>query len=147
MEGAARTGKTPIRRDWRVVRETLVADTDEEAYRAAVRGPMGRMMGTYLLPLMTDVGMIQYMKEDEHLPNDQVTPEYLFDHGWLVGSVATVTQKLERMYQQLGGFGTLLLLGFDYVEDPEAWFKSMRLMASEVIPRFMNSGVEKSIAA
>lgn len=147
LEGAACTGRTPQRRDWRMVRETLVADTDEEAYAACVRGPMGRMMRQYLLPLMTDVGLIKYLKDDERVADDLITPEYLFDHGWLVGSVATVTHKLEEMYKGVGGFGTLLLLGFDYAENPEAWFKSMRLMATEVLPRFMNSGVEKSAAA
>ena len=35
-EGAARTGRTPHRRDWRLVREVFVADTDAEAM-AAVR--------------------------------------------------------------------------------------------------------------
>jgi alkanesulfonate monooxygenase SsuD/methylene tetrahydromethanopterin reductase-like flavin-dependent oxidoreductase (luciferase family) len=130
-----------------MVRETLVADTDAEAYEACVRGPMGRMMRQYLLPLMSDVGIIQYLKDDERVPNDAITPEYLFDHGWLVGSVATVTHKLEEMYRRVGGFGTLLLLGFDYADNPEPWFKSMRLMATEVLPRFMKSGAEAAVAA
>jgi hypothetical protein len=52
------------------------------------------------------------------------------------------------MYDQLGGFGTLLLFAFDYADDPEPWFKSMRLLAEEVLPHFedrrhvgMNAGV------
>ncbi|MBF6569246.1 MAG: LLM class flavin-dependent oxidoreductase [Candidatus Binataceae bacterium] len=147
LEGADRTGRKPDRRNWRMVRETLVADTDEEAYEACINGAMGRMMRQYLLPLMTDVGMIQYMKDDPNMADEKLTPEYLFDHGWLVGSVKTVTQKLEEMYQSVGGFGTLLLLGFDYLDHPAPWVKSMRLMANEVLPRFMSSGIEQSSAA
>jgi len=32
-EGARRSGRTPSRADWRLVREIFVADTDEEAWR------------------------------------------------------------------------------------------------------------------
>jgi alkanesulfonate monooxygenase SsuD/methylene tetrahydromethanopterin reductase-like flavin-dependent oxidoreductase (luciferase family) len=137
-EGAARTGLVPRRSDWRMVRETMVADTDEEAYEACVNGAMGDVMSKYLLPLMSEVGMIQYMKDDPGVSDDKITSAYLADHGWLVGSVRTVTQKLEEMYKQVGGFGTLLMLGFDYADDPGPWMKSMRLMATEVIPRLQH---------
>src|SRR5262249_51398948 len=43
--GAARSGRTPRRADWRLVREVFVAETDEEAWRGAVGGVMGRMVG------------------------------------------------------------------------------------------------------
>jgi alkanesulfonate monooxygenase SsuD/methylene tetrahydromethanopterin reductase-like flavin-dependent oxidoreductase (luciferase family) len=67
-----------------------------------------------------------------------VTPEYLVDHGWLVGSPKTVTRKLGEMNEELGGFGTVLLFAFDYADDPEPWFKSMRLLAEEVLPHFQD---------
>ena len=35
-EGARRTGRTPNRADWRMVREVFVADTDAEAMRLSV---------------------------------------------------------------------------------------------------------------
>jgi len=146
-EGAARTGRIARRSDWRMVRETLVADTDAEAYEAVVNGAIGRMMGNYLLPLMGDVGLIKYLKDDEGISDEEVTASYLFDHGWLVGSVKTVTQKLEEMYKQVGGFGTLLMLGFDYADDPAPWFKSMRLMATEVLPRLKHLNAGTGLAA
>jgi hypothetical protein len=33
-----------------------------------------------------------------------------------------------------GGFVVLLVFCFDYVENPEAWHTSMRLLAEEVLP-------------
>ncbi|HLJ06282.1 MAG TPA: hypothetical protein VKT26_08420, partial [Acetobacteraceae bacterium] len=48
---------------------------------------------------------------------------------------ATVAEKLERIYHEAGGFGGLLVFGFDYVEQPEAWHNSLRLLAEEVAPR------------
>jgi alkanesulfonate monooxygenase SsuD/methylene tetrahydromethanopterin reductase-like flavin-dependent oxidoreductase (luciferase family) len=53
-----------------------------------------------------------------------------------VGSPATVSQKLNDIYEEVGGFGTLLLFCFDYSENPNAWRHSMELLAKEVMPRF-----------
>jgi alkanesulfonate monooxygenase SsuD/methylene tetrahydromethanopterin reductase-like flavin-dependent oxidoreductase (luciferase family) len=138
VEGAKRTGRTPDRGEWRIVREVFVADTDDEAFKGCVRGAMGRMMSEYLLPLFANFGFTKYLKHDESVPDADVTPEYLVDHGWLVGSPKTVTRKLGEMYEELGGFGTILLFAFDYADDPAPWFKSMRLLAEEVLPHFQD---------
>jgi alkanesulfonate monooxygenase SsuD/methylene tetrahydromethanopterin reductase-like flavin-dependent oxidoreductase (luciferase family) len=138
VEGAKRTGRTPDRGEWRIVREIFVADTDDEAFKGCVRGAMGRMMSEYLLPLFANFGFTKYLKHDESVPDADVTPEYLVDHGWLVGSPRTVTRKLGEMYEELGGFGTILLFAFDYADDPAPWFKSMRLLAEEVLPHFQD---------
>ena len=39
------------------------------------------------------------------------------------------------LYAEVGGFGHLLLFGFDYIDDAAAWKHSMELMAHEVLPR------------
>ena len=125
------------------MREIFVADTDEEAHRNCVGGMMGRMMRQYLLPLMADFQFTKYLKHDPSVRDDAVTPEYLADHGWLVGSPRTVRDKLTQMYKQMGGFGTLLHFTFDYADDPEPWFKSMRLMAEEVLPHFQGLDADR----
>jgi alkanesulfonate monooxygenase SsuD/methylene tetrahydromethanopterin reductase-like flavin-dependent oxidoreductase (luciferase family) len=113
---------------------------------------MGRMMSEYLLPLFNDFQFTKYLKEDPNIPDSDVTPEYLVNHGWLVGSVKTVTAKLGEMQEELGGFGTLLLFAFDYADDPAPWLKSMRLLAEEVMPHFQDhvqagAGAELGIGA
>lgn len=145
-EGAARTGKRALRSDWRVVREIFVADTDEEARRWSARSHMGRMMNEYFLPLLGNFQFTALLKHDPSVPDADVTPDYLVDHGWLVGSVDTVTEKLEKMYDDLGGFGTLLLFGFDYAEDPEPWRYSMELLQKQVMPRVQHL-VPEALAA
>ena len=87
-EGARRTGRTPSRADWRLVREIFVADTDEEAWRLSVGAQMGRMMREYFLPLLKNVGVIQYLKHDDAVADSDVTPEYCARHNWLIGSPA-----------------------------------------------------------
>jgi alkanesulfonate monooxygenase SsuD/methylene tetrahydromethanopterin reductase-like flavin-dependent oxidoreductase (luciferase family) len=134
-EGARRSGRTANRRDWRMVREVFVAETDEEAMRLSVGGMMGRMMGSYFLPLLGQFGFLEYLKHDPSVPDSDVTPEYCAQHNWLIGSPATVAEKLERVYREVDGFGTLLVFGFDYADNPEAWHNSLRLLAQEVAPR------------
>jgi alkanesulfonate monooxygenase SsuD/methylene tetrahydromethanopterin reductase-like flavin-dependent oxidoreductase (luciferase family) len=70
------------------------------------------------------------------VPDSDVTPEYCARHNWLVGSPATVAERLHRIYEEVGGFGTLLLFCFDYSENPQAWRHSLELLAKEVMPRF-----------
>ena len=135
MAGAARTGRTAKRSDWRLVREVFVADTDEEAWRLCIGGMMGRMMGEYFLPLLSNFGFKEYLKHQPQVPDSDVTVEYCAKHNWLVGSPKTVAEKLEKVYNDVGGFGSLLVFGFDYTENPGAWKNSLRLLSEEVLPR------------
>jgi alkanesulfonate monooxygenase SsuD/methylene tetrahydromethanopterin reductase-like flavin-dependent oxidoreductase (luciferase family) len=75
------------------------------------------------------------LKHDLSVADDDVTPDYLSRTTWLVGSPDTVAERLAAQYEELGGFGTVLVSGYDYSEDPEPWRRSMELMATEVMPR------------
>ncbi len=134
-EGAQRTGRVPDRNEWRQVREIFVADTDEEAYNLAVNGPMGRMNREYFLPLLGNFGFLDFLKHDSAVPDSEVTVEYCAKHNWLIGSPDTVAEKLEKVYEDVGGFGMLTVFGFDYVENPEAWKHSLELIIQEVAPK------------
>ena len=118
-----------------MVREVFVAETDEEAMRLSVDSMMGRMMREYFLPLLGNFGFLEYLKDDPNVPDSDVTPAYCAEKNWLVGSPSTVAEKLEAVYEDVGGFGSLLLFCFDYADQPEAWHNSMRLLMEEVKPR------------
>ena len=117
--GAAKSGRTPDRGDWRMVREVFVADTDAEAMRLSVGCNMGRMMREYFLPLLGQFGFLEYLKHDPSVPDSDVTPEYCAKHNWIVGSPKTVVEKIEKIYDEVGGFGQLLVFGFDYADNPQ----------------------------
>jgi alkanesulfonate monooxygenase SsuD/methylene tetrahydromethanopterin reductase-like flavin-dependent oxidoreductase (luciferase family) len=134
-KGAAKAGRTASRSGWRVVREVFVAETDAEARRHALGGMLARAYREYLLPLFGAFGFTQLFKHDPDLADSEVTPEYLADHSWLVGSPATVAQKLGDMYDACGGFGALLILTFDHSENNEAWTASQQLFMEEVMPK------------
>ena len=134
-EGARRTGRTPDRNDWRMVREVFVAETDAEAWRLAVEGPMGRMMGEYFLPLLANFGFLEFLKHEPDVPDSEVTVEYCARHNWLIGSPSTVQEKLEAVYEDVGGFGMLLVFCFDYQDNPQAWHDSLGMLQKEVMPK------------
>jgi len=133
--GAAKADRTPDRRDWRLVREVFVADTDEEAWKLSVEANMGRMMGEYFLPLLENFGFLEYLKHDPDVPDSDVTPAYCAKHNWIIGSPDTVAEKIAKVYDDCGGFGQLLVFGFDYVDKPEAWRHSLELLSKEVLPQ------------
>ena len=133
--GAAKTGRTPDRAQWRMVREVFVADTDAEAMRLSVGLHMGRMMREYFLPLLKEFEFLQFLKHDPNVADSDVTAEYCARHNWIVGSPTTVAEKITRIHEEVGGFGHLLVFGFDYVEHSEVWHRSLQLLAHEVLPR------------
>jgi alkanesulfonate monooxygenase SsuD/methylene tetrahydromethanopterin reductase-like flavin-dependent oxidoreductase (luciferase family) len=139
-EGAKAAGRTADRKDWRIVRNILVADTDAEARRLAVTGCMGRMEEEYALKLVKTFGMTGYLKHDPSVPDADVDVDYMADHNWIVGSPATVAAKIEALYNQVGGFGVLLVLGFDYIEEGPAWRRSLELLVNDVAPRLKHLG-------
>ena len=134
-EGAQKSGLTPSRKDWRLVRDVYVADTDEAAKDAAINGMLGRVWNDYLLTLFREFDLMSVFKHDPDVPDEAVNLEYLADHMWLVGSPDTVTKKLRDLYEGVGGFGALLVLVYDHWQDQEGWEKSTRLLAEEVMPQ------------
>ena len=140
--GAAKTGRKPNRADWRLVREVFVADTDEEAWKLSAGDMMGRMMGEYFLPLLGHFGFKDYLKHAPDVPDSDVTVDYCARRNWIVGSPATVAEKIETIYREVGGFGVLLVFGFDYKHKPEAWKHSLSLLKNEVLPRLKHLDAE-----
>ena len=133
--GATSVGRVADRAHWRVSREVCVAETDASAWKLAVEGGLGRLWGEHLLPLFRDFNFLTFLKHDQNVPDSDVTVEYLARHNWLIGTPETVTEKLQAMYHELGGFGVMVMLNTDYVAAPEAWRESMGLLAHEVMPK------------
>ena len=53
----------------------------------------------------------------------------------MIGSPATVAEKLEAVYEDVGGFGQLLVFGFDYQDNASVWHESLGLLQKEVAPK------------
>jgi alkanesulfonate monooxygenase SsuD/methylene tetrahydromethanopterin reductase-like flavin-dependent oxidoreductase (luciferase family) len=131
---AVGAGFEPKRSDWRVFRDIFVADTDEEARRAVLDGAAAEAWNTYLLPQYSRLNLIPILAGDSVDPND-VTPEWLVDNFWLVGSPATVRDKMRALNDECGGIGTIVSFTYDYSANPDVYQRNFELMATEVIPQ------------
>jgi alkanesulfonate monooxygenase SsuD/methylene tetrahydromethanopterin reductase-like flavin-dependent oxidoreductase (luciferase family) len=134
-DGATEAGHTPDRREWRVAREAFVADTDEEALELAVGpgAPLGRSYDEWVLPLYRKFELLSVMAPG--VPEEQIDANYLARNIWLIGSPDTIVERLTAHYQASGGFGVLLTMSFDYLENPDAYRRSLELLSTEVAPR------------
>ena len=149
LEGAKCGNRTPPSRgEWRIVRDIWVADTDEEAYEGAREGMLFRAWREYFMKLYSfgPYPLTRYVKHDASEPDDAVDLEYMMEHIWLVGSPETVARKLRTLYEQCGGFGVLLAMSLDHLDDRAGWEKSMRLLAEDVMPRVADLTGEKTVA-
>ena len=132
---AESAGRKPDRKGWRIARQIFVADTDAEAKKLAIEGGMGYFEVNYNLRLLKQFGILDSLKGDPAMADSDLTPDYMAEHNWIVGSPKTVARKIEEMHAVTGGFGVLMALGYDYVDNPNAWRHSLELLAHEVYPR------------
>lgn len=139
LAGAAKSGRTPSRAEWRVARTIHVAETDEQARQEAIEGALGRDFRDYFIPLQSLSRGLGAMKVDPSMPDSAITIEYLCDNVWIVGSPETVARKIRQLYEEVGGFGYLLPVAADW-PDFAVWDRSMTLLATEVLPRLADLG-------
>lgn len=131
--GESNSGVVPDRRQWRVSREIVVAQTDAEARELAANGPLGRDWMTYLIPLFKLIGETINVKLSPETRDDEIDVDYCMDNVWIVGSPETVTRKVRDLYEFTGGFGVLSVTGHEW-DEGGGMRESMRLLAEEVRP-------------
>ena len=132
-----KAGYTPERKRFRVCRDIFIADTDAEARRLVRNTGLMQSWMVYLKDMYVKFGLFDGIIADSGL---NVTPEsidedYLMDHVILCGSSATVTEKLEALADKCGGFGQIVAIQHDSLDDPKPWEESLRRLASEVCPK------------
>ncbi|MGQ0624787.1 MAG: LLM class flavin-dependent oxidoreductase [Sporichthyaceae bacterium] len=121
----------------RVVRDVVVADTDAQAKKFAIEGGLGAAWEQYLAPTYKRFGVMEGLLADPSHRVEDVDAAYLAEHVWITGSPQTVTQKLNDWQGETGGFGTLLIYSYDYLDGSAQWDESMRRLAQEVAPKIV----------
>jgi alkanesulfonate monooxygenase SsuD/methylene tetrahydromethanopterin reductase-like flavin-dependent oxidoreductase (luciferase family) len=136
--GAASAGRPADRGQWRIARDVLVGPTPAVA-RERARAVLGRNYERHQRP--NRVGTIQMTstKLEPSLPDEAVTVDYLMENVWLVGDPAECADKIHRLHEESGGFGTLLSITTD--SDDAGWdHESLRLLMEAVAPRVAHLG-------
>lgn len=134
-EANIKAGYTPDRQRHAVSHTIFCADTDAEAKRRVMEGPIGYCFNRYLIPIWKRFGMMDGFAKDHGIDSLDADLEFLVDKVFIVGSPDTVVEKLNHLFEQCGGWGTLQIESHDYYDDPGEWFYSLELCAREVAPR------------
>ncbi|MGI9595639.1 MAG: LLM class flavin-dependent oxidoreductase [Acidimicrobiales bacterium] len=121
---------------WRVCRNILITESDAEADEL-VADPDGTF-AFYFRYLAGVRDMVRLSAEEDGLSlieiNDQLNVAKAIDKCVIAGSVATVSERLIDMVEQVGPFGTLVAVGHDWDDDGTRWLRSMDRLAAEVAP-------------
>jgi alkanesulfonate monooxygenase SsuD/methylene tetrahydromethanopterin reductase-like flavin-dependent oxidoreductase (luciferase family) len=139
MKGAATSGLNPHRSIWRICREVYVDDTARAAQAYARRGSLAQAYEDYFFKMFRRSGNDDLFKSHDDMPQSEINLDYIIDNMWLVGDPDQVARQIRELYDHVGGFGGLLMVTHDW-DDPARWQNSMRLLATEVMPRVADLG-------
>ena len=125
--------------DWCVSRNVLLADTTEEARRLARNSSLGGCI-QYILELTrrtSPTGLSMWRRHD-HKTDAECNMDYFMDDVVIAGDPEEVTQQILRLREQIGPFGTLILVAHDW-DDRTRCLHSLELFANDVMPRLQRA--------
>jgi len=130
-QGAASAGREADRGRWRIARDVLVAETPELAQERA-QAVLVRNYLQHQLPNRTP-NLIAACKLDPEMPDSAVDVDYMMEHLWIVGDPQQCADQIRKLYEEVGGFGTLLAITQD--PDDHQWeHRCLELLVEEVGP-------------
>lgn len=133
-EGCKQGGHVASFDDWRVAKNICVAK-DQETARAYARDP-GSPYVLYYSQLYTKLrkgGRLNLFKEDQNMPDDDVTLEYVLDRLIIHGDPQSVADQILEFRETTGPFKHLVYAGHDWT-DYDLGRDGMILMGEKVMP-------------
>ena len=129
-ETAAEHGNTMDRDEWRIVKNVFLAESRKEAFEQA-REKAGHYQRAYF---EGTVGV----ESDFDGPVDKVIDAMVDSGAWCVGTPDDLVAVIQRLDEETGGFGGLLLQASEW-GTREQVLHSYELLARYVMPRFQGS--------
>ena len=134
-EGANESGIDADRSKWRIARDIYVAETTEQAIQDVKDGTLARDFTDYFFKLVPKIrGNLDIFKIDKSMADSDVTTDYMIENLWIVGGPEDVAKQIKELYDYVGGFGVLLVMGHEW-KPLDKWQKSMKLLVEEVLPK------------
>src|SRR5215211_7132102 len=132
-ERAATFGAEVDRSQWRLVGLMHIADTREQAYRDVEYG-----IETWFRYFQKVAAFPQMAVEGGDVKE---MIDFINDAGiGAIGTVEDARAQVQRLWDQSGGFGCMLLLGHEWA-NPQATKRSWELIAQHVVPHFQGGQV------
>lgn len=135
VEGCERVGRVVDSSNWRVAKNLCVAKDMATAtkYARGVGSPYV-LYYQHVLAKFRAGGRLNLFKEDQDMPDSDVTLDYVLDKLVIYGDVESVADQVLEFYDYVGDFGQLVYAGHDWT-DYDLGRESMILMAEQVMPR------------
>ena len=111
-DGAASTGLTADRSQYRIGREVFVGETPEKA-REEARIVLGLPFDNHQWKNRKAGGNLAYVKVDPNMADEAVDVDYMIENVWIVGDPQECADKIRQQYEEIGGFGHLLMITHD----------------------------------
>jgi limonene 1,2-monooxygenase len=138
QERAEHFGQTVSRRDWRLVGLMHVAETREQAYADVQYG-----IETWFRYFQKTAAFPQMAVEGG---DAKEMIDFINEAGiGAIGTVEDARAQVQRLWDQSGGFGCMLLLGHEWA-NPEATRRSWELIAQHVVPHFQGGEISHAQA-
>ena len=109
-----------------------MGESNAEARKHAVSGTFGRSF-EYIRTIIESLNTLHILKHNPQVADDEVNLDYLLKHLCIVGDPDSCIRQLQDLWEQTGGFGTLLMTTHDW-DDKAKWVRSMELLANKVLP-------------
>jgi limonene 1,2-monooxygenase len=133
QERAEHFGQTVSRRDWRLVGLMHIAETREQAYAEVQYG-----IETWFRYFQKTAAFPQMAVEGG---DAKEMIDFINEAGiGAIGTVEDARAQVQRLWDQSGGFGCMLLLGHEWA-NPQATKRSWELIAQHVMPHFQGGEV------
>ena len=147
VKGCEEGGRKADLQNWRVAKSIFIADDMETAktYALGPDSPYAYYFNSLLTKLMKN-GRSNLFKEDQSMPDEQVTLDYVMDKLVIWGTPDKVADELLAFREEVGPFGTLLYAGHDWVE-PALARRSMELLVERVQPAIHSAETSLSSTA
>jgi alkanesulfonate monooxygenase SsuD/methylene tetrahydromethanopterin reductase-like flavin-dependent oxidoreductase (luciferase family) len=129
---AGEAGRQPDRRDWKVARALFLADTTREAQQRARTNSLGHCF-EYIGRLLDKGAGRRMYKRDPAMSDADCNLDYLMTEQIIAGDVDEALNRLLELIDEIGPFGTLILMGYDW-DDKASWLHSLELFSKELMP-------------
>jgi alkanesulfonate monooxygenase SsuD/methylene tetrahydromethanopterin reductase-like flavin-dependent oxidoreductase (luciferase family) len=129
---ALEAGRRPQRADFKVARSIFLADSTAEAKRIVRSNSLGKNF-QYIGRLFDKGNGRRVYKRDQAMSDADCNLDYLMGEQIIAGSPDEVLRRLLLLIDEIGPFGTLVLMSYDW-DDKASWLRSMELFAGELMP-------------
>lgn len=132
-EAAEAAGKPEPNRDiWRISRSIFVGESNDAAWEHARSGTFARSFD-YLISVIKSGNALHLLKGNNEMSDEEVTTEYILKNLCIIGDKKSCQEQLHALYDEVGGFGTFLMVAHDW-DDKAKWVQSMDVLATEIVP-------------